>query len=65
MDYTVIGLRDISSGEVLVAGVVEGRINIADVDAPQRGDYERVSEWVEADNARDAEQLAIKELSNE
>lgn len=62
-DYTVIGLFDHRSTELLVAGVVEGRIEIANME-PRSGGYERVYYHVKAIDAEMAERWVLREVDH-
>ena len=59
--FTVIGLRDSGSGELLIAGVVEGDRPTVDDDQNGTAGFERWCAVVEADNWRDAEHAAVVE----
>jgi hypothetical protein len=55
--WTVVGLRDGDSGELLVAGVLEGEHPARD-SGPLSGRFGRYCTFVQADTADQAERLA-------
>lgn len=56
--WSVLGLYDTDSDEFLPAGVVAGRVDVADVDSGGR--YQRMAHEVWATSAEDAEQIATR-----
>lgn len=60
-DFTVIGLYDARYSEILVAGVVAGRVAVQNAQ-PRAGGYERVYYHVEAATATLAEQHVVREV---
>lgn len=54
MIYTVFGIVDEFSGELMIAAVVEGKINAVDTN----GETGRWADWFEADNPDEAETKA-------
>lgn len=61
IDFTVIGLLDSRSTELLVAGVVQGRMIVSSAE-PRSGGYERVYYYVRAESPLLAERTVQREV---
>lgn len=62
MKYTVLGLINNDSDELMIAGVVEGDIDCVDTD--QGGYHSRWASSFDADSPDEAEEMAHEEVAN-